>query len=133
MRANSAVERWQWFDGFPTLIVGRTTTFSVTRGTRHLRVSVTTKPFNIGATWYLWVGPAGMLLAALMAALIAWRAEPTTRNLTLAAALVSLAAGALAAISIRTRYGTRPVIVAAWITSGSSRCNRIGPTRGSPI
>ncbi|HTU69111.1 MAG TPA: hypothetical protein VMF11_02230 [Candidatus Baltobacteraceae bacterium] len=97
VRANSALERWQWFDGFLTPMTGHTTTLAVTRGTRHLRVRITPEPWDLRRYWYLWSGPVGMFFVTLMAALIAWRAEPTKSNLTLAAALVFFALGALCA------------------------------------
>jgi hypothetical protein len=95
VRANSAVERWQWFNGFPTPMVGRTTAFAVTRGAQHLRIHITPLPWNLLQYWYFWAGPAGMFFVVLMAGLIVWRAAPTRSNVTLAVALLLLAAGAI--------------------------------------
>jgi hypothetical protein len=132
IRANSAIERWQWFSGFPTPIVGHTTVFAVTRGTHHLRIAITTAPWNLQRYWYFWMGPAGMFFVVLMAGLIAWRAAPTRSNLTLAAALLSLATGAIAstndfAVPWVWVYGSLailahfvPVAAAFWVVHAST-------------
>ncbi len=127
VRGNSAIERWQWFSGFPTPIAGRTTAFAVTRGAKHLRILINAPSWDLRRYWYFFVGPAGMFFVTLMAALIAWRAKPTNANLTIAAALVSLAAGAIGstndfALPWVWMYGALamlaqlvPVAVAFWV------------------
>ncbi len=141
VRANSAIERWQWFDGFPTPIVGHTTTFAVTRGTQHLRIAVTTVPWNFRRYWYFWLGPAGMFFVVLMAGLIAWRAAPTRANLTLAAALLALAAGAVASTNnfavpwvwlydaLAMLANVVPVAAALWVVYASTFATPTSRTR----
>jgi hypothetical protein len=140
IRANSAIERWQWFGGFPTPMVGQTTAFAVTRGTQHLRLSITTAPWNFRRYWYFWLGPAGMFFVVLMAGLIVWRAAPTRSNLTLAAALLSLATGAIGstnnfalpwvwvyvALAILAHFV--PIAAAFWVVHASTFGARVSST-----
>lgn len=141
MRTNTALERWQWFNGFPTPIAGQTTTLSVTRGTSKLHVSIVAKPWDLRRYWAFWLGPAGMFFVVLIAALIAWRAEPSAANLSLSATLLSIGAGMLAwtnnfalpwlgayvALAILTLL--MPVAVALWVLHASTFATPVSRVR----
>ncbi len=95
IRHSTPLERWQWFDGFPTPITGTPTTFVVERNGQTMRAAVVPRPWDLSRYWYVFLGPLGMFFLVLIAMLIAWRAEPTKANLMLSGVLLLIGAGAM--------------------------------------
>ncbi len=96
VRANNLTERFHILSDSAQPLSGKPITLSVTRGTRHMNVTVVPLPVNVMRRLDQMIAPIAVLWLAVFASIIAWRRAYVPGNLLLSSVLLltAIASGA---------------------------------------